>query len=184
MPAQYDAEAIQLCLSLYLRFNGQQHDRIQQEMRRTWPGWTKQNLYTRGKEHNLKIGWIEKFGWEKALEIHLAQRTEARTSAEQAVAEIEEIRRKLFEQLKAQGARYERDLVYQHRDYSKLYLDAVAKLRGETRTLDDFVAMWERLLDILAAVAPATLAELLKVDAQVLEKAAALYGDKEDRDGG
>ena len=149
-------------------------------MRRRWPGWSKQNLYTRGKGENLKLGWIEKFGWEKALEIHLSKRPDAvRTSAEQAFAEIEEIRRTLFEQVKAMGARVDRDLIYQHRDYSKLFLEAMNKLGGATRTLDDFVAMWEELLDWLPAISEDAARALLKVADAVIEKATAVYGGKE-----
>lgn len=37
MPKSYPPEAVERCLSLYLRFNGQQHDRIEAEMRRA--GW-------------------------------------------------------------------------------------------------------------------------------------------------
>ena len=81
MPASYNEEAVEHCFRLYLRFNGQQHDRIEQEMRRAgWESWTKQNLYSRGD----KVGWIDKFGWKKALEqkIESASKTAALTSAE------------------------------------------------------------------------------------------------------
>lgn len=184
MPKRYDTEAWEYCKELYLRYSGQQHDRIEREMRRKWPGWSKQNLYTRGNGPGLKDGWIDKFGWERALEIHLSQRSKARGSDEEALAEVEEIRKKLYAQLKTQGTKYDRDLVYQHRDYTKLYLDARVKLGGAARTLKDFVAVWEKLLDWLTDISPDALREMLKVDTEILERAAAEYGEEDEADGG
>jgi hypothetical protein len=185
MPRSYPDEAIQDCQRLYLKFNGQQHDRIEAEMRKTWPGWSKQNLYTRGKGPNQKIGWIDKYGWEKALSLHLATRVEATlTEAQQIFNEISAIRKKIFEEIKAKGARADKDLVYQHRAYTKLSIDALSKVGGGDHTLDSFVAMWEMLMEWLPDISPSALAELLKADTQILEKAAVEYGDKETRDSG
>ena len=185
MPARYDDEAIAHCLSLYLKFNGQQHDRIEREMRRKWPGWSKQNLYTRGKGSNLKVGWVEKYGWEEALRLHLAARPkEALTAAEQIFLEIEAIRKKVYEQISAKGASFDRDLVYQHRDYTKLSIEALAKLSGAGQTFETFVAFWEWLLDELTGLAPAAAAELLKVTEQVIDRAAEKYGETKKPDGG
>lgn len=185
MAKRYDTEAVERALSLYLKFNGQQHDRIQTEMRATWLGWSKQNLYTRGKGHNLKVGWIEKYGWEQALREHQARLSErTRTVADQTLHEINTIRKRLFEQLQALGAKVDRDLVWQHCRYTKLALEAQAKLQGRGHTLDDFVAMWERLLDWLPDISPTAARELLAVADKVVEKAAAEYGDEEDTDGG
>lgn len=181
MPTSYPPEAIEQCLRLYLKYNGQQHTRIEKEMRRTWPGWSKQNLYSRGE----KIGWIDKYGWEEALRLHLAQQPEARrTAADKIFSEIDEIRKKIFGQIKVAGARADRDLIYQHRDYTKLSIDALNKI-GEGHNLDSFIAMWEGLLDWLPSISPKALTELLKVDNLILEKAALEYGDTEEsRDGG
>lgn len=179
MPRPYSAEAIEECQRLYLRFNGQHHDRIESKMRRTWPGWSKQNLYTRGAGANLKIGWIEKYGWEEALKLHLASRPEGTlTSAEKVFNEIEEIRRKIYEQIKTVGAT-DRDLIYQHRDYSKLSIDALNKINGAGHTFDGFVAMWERLLDWLPEISEKALTELLQCSDAVIEKAVAEYGKEE-----
>jgi hypothetical protein len=183
MPRSYTDEAIADCQRLYLKFNGQQHDRIEAEMRKTWPGWSRQNLYTRGKGPKQKIGWIDKFGWEKALQLHLTTRVEKLPACEQIFREIDEIRKKIFTQIKVLGAKAERDLIYQHRDYTKLSIDALNKI-GAGQTLDSFVAMWERLLDWLPLISPKALAELLKVDNVILEKAALEYGDEEERVGG
>src|SRR5690349_16728193 len=148
MPRTYSEEAVKEAQRLYLLHNGQHHERIEREMRKKWPGWSKQNLYTRGKGRDQKIGWIDKYGFDEALRIHLATRPEGlRTSAEQTFHEIEEIRKRLYEEIKKLGANANSDLIYQHRDYSKLFMEAETKLRGATSTLEDFVAMWERLLE-------------------------------------
>jgi hypothetical protein len=180
MPRAYSPEAIAEAQRLYLLFNGKQHDRIEQEMRKKWPGWSKQNLHTRGSGRDQKIGWIDKYGFDEALRIHLATRPEGlRTSAEQAFHEIEEIRKRLYEEIKTLGANASSDLVYQHRDYSKLFMEAETKLHGANNTLANFVAMWERLLEWLPAFSEAALGELLKVADKVLEKAALEYGETE-----
>ena len=178
MPASYNEEAVEHCFRLYLRFNGQQHDRIEQEMRRAgWESWTKQNLYSRGD----KVGWIDKFGWKKALEqkIESASKTAALTSAEELVREIEEMRKRIKVAIEARGAGIDKDLVYQHARYCTLSIDAQLKLEATRDTLGGFVAFWERLLDWLPEMSERAARELLKVADQILERAAAEYGDKE-----
>ncbi|HEV7377764.1 MAG TPA: hypothetical protein VGN95_23815 [Pyrinomonadaceae bacterium] len=182
MPSSYPDEAIQDCQRLYLKFNGQQHDRIQAEMRKTWPGWSKQNLYTRGKGPNQKIGWIDKYGFEEALRLHLALRpTGAQGAAEKIFTEIEAIRKTLFEKVKTLGPKAERDLIYQHRDYTKLSIEALSKLNGAGDTFEGFVAFWERLLDLLTEIEPKAATELLKVSDAVIEKAKEVYGQDDSR---
>jgi hypothetical protein len=138
-------------------------------------------LSTRGKDGpDQKLGWIDKYFFEKALAIHLATRPEGlRTSAEQLFHEIEAIRKRLYEEIKTLGANASSDLVYQHRDYAKLSMEAESKLHGANSTLEDFVAMWERLLEWLPAISEAALGELLKIADKVLEKAALEYGETE-----
>jgi hypothetical protein len=179
MPRFYQDDAIEHCRRLYFKFNGQQHDRIEAEMRRAgWPNWSKQNLYTRGQGENQKIGWIEKFGWEAALKLHLATRDEGtQAPADKIFTEIETIRQKIFEELQTKGIS-QRDLVYQHSAYLRLSIEALNKV-GAGNTLEAFVSAWERLLDWLAVISPTALAELLKVDNLILEKAAAEYGVEE-----
>lgn len=172
MPRKYDDEAVQRCFDLYLKFNGQQHERIEAEMRKVYPGWSVQNLYTRGKGANLKIGWIEKYGWEGALTLKLATSGRgAATSAEKLFLEIEAARERIKTALDAQGAGTDRDLVYQHRDYCKLSIDALARLEAAGDNFDSFVAMWERLCAWLPELSPTATRELLAVSEEVLRKA-------------
>lgn len=179
MPRFYTPEAVEACFQFYLRFNGQQHDRIETEMRRTWPGWSKQNLYSRGN----KIGWIEKYGWEAALKQKLAISTEqgTLTADEELIRDVEQIRKRVKAQLDARGAqggRLDRDLVWQFRDFCKLVIEARTKLQGKSDTLGGFVTFWERLLDWLPEIDARAARELLKVSDAVLERAAAEYGEE------
>lgn len=179
MPKRYDIEAVTECEKLYLRFNGQQHDRIEHEMRRKWPGWSKQNLYSRGD----KVGWIEKYGWESALKQKIAASSEqgALSFDEQLIRDIDHVRQRVKAQLDALGTKVDRDLVYQFRDFCKLIIDARTKLQARSDTLGGFVAFWERLLDWLPDISEKAARELLSVAEQILERAAAEYGETDDR---
>ncbi|HEX8500779.1 MAG TPA: hypothetical protein VF659_09320 [Pyrinomonadaceae bacterium] len=183
MPASYNEEAVRECERLYLLFNGQQHDRVQAEMRKKWPSWSKQNLYTRGKGSDLKIGWIDKFGWEKALELKLALSSESvgLNADEKLVRSIEKRLAQVEGVLDAKGAAVDRDLMYQFRDLAKLLIEARTKLETRRDTLGGFVAFWERLLDWLPEMNERAARELLKVAEQILERAAVEYGEKDDR---
>jgi hypothetical protein len=176
MPRSYPPEAIDQCFQLYLRFNGQQHDRIENEMRRTWPGWSKQNLFNRGE----KIGWIEKFGWELALKekIALANSGQAVTEEQALFNEIAQVRKRLHDLIVTQGSK-DRDVVYQHLAYCRLEINALAKLKGAGLTFDSFVAFWERLLDWLPDMSPEAASALLAVADELLDRARSEYGEQE-----
>ncbi len=172
MPRKYDDDAVQLCLGLYLKFAGQQHERIEAEMRKTYPGWSVQNLYTRGLGTNHKQGWVDKYGWDEVLKLKLATNGKAAaTSAEKLFLEIEAQRERLKVALEAQGANADRDLVYQHRDYCTLSINALSRLEAAGDNFAGFVAMWERLCAWLPSISPAATRELLAVAEEVLRMA-------------
>lgn len=179
MPRKYTNEAVETCFRFYLIFNGQQHDRIEADMRKEgFLNWSKQNLYTRGKGRNLKVGWIEKYGWEHALKLKLSTSQKAAgTSAEVLFLEIEATRKRIKETLDAGGV-LERDLVYQHRDFCKLSIDALARLEAARDNLSNFVGVWERLCAWLPEISLAATRELLAVAEEVLAKAQSEYGGK------
>lgn len=175
MPFSYPPEAVDECLRLYLRFNGQQHDRIEKEMRRNWRGWSKQNLFTRGD----KLGWIDKYGWELALKekIALANSGQAVTEEQSLFNEIAQVRKRLHE-LIVKGSK-DRDVFYQHLAYCRLAVSALAKLKGAGLTFDSFVAFWEQLLDWLPDMSPDAASALLAVADQLLDRARTEYGEQE-----
>ena len=178
MPRKYSDEAIDYCFQLYLRHNGENHDLIEVAMRKVWAGWSKQNLYTRGKGKNEKQGWIDKYGWLKALEIKRATAPrQAASAVEKLFLEIEQVRERLYGDLFAQGAKggFNRDLVYQHRDYCTQTINALARLDAAGNNIDSFVAMWDRLMRWLPDISVSATRELLAVSDQILERAKVEY---------
>lgn len=180
MAARYDEEAIQKCFRLFLKFNGQRHEQIEQEMRKVYPGWRRSYLYTRGQGKHQKLGWIDKFGWEKSLALHIAQKpTAALNSAQQLVNEIEEVRKQLHVRIKTQGPNVEKELLQLHRDYSRLSIEALTKVEAARDTLSGFVSFWERLLDWLPDIDYRTAKGLVKFSKQILDKAEEEFGESE-----
>lgn len=179
---QYGPEAIEKCLTLYLRFNGQQHERIEQEMRKAgYANWQRQYLYTRGHGQHEKIGWIEKYGWEKALELHLAQKpTAALNSAQQLVIETDTIRKMLYDRVRAQGAAFDKETLQFHRDYSRLAIEALTKIAEAKDTLGAWVNFWERLLGWMPDIDLPAAKLLVKHSAAIIEKAEEEFGETED----
>lgn len=169
----YQTEAIEQCRRLYLKHGGQQHSRIEQEMRKVWIGWRKENLYNRGKGENARLGWIEKYGFERSLEIHLAQKpTAALNTAQKLVSEIEEIRIKLDREVKTKGiTAVDIKLLYLHRDYSKLSIEALTKVEAARDTLGGFVSFWERFIDWMTDIDAKTARALLKNEDLIIDRA-------------
>lgn len=165
---------------LYLKYNGGQHERIEQEMRKVYPGWQRAYLYTRGQGANQKLGWIDKYNWEKGLAQHLAQKpTAVLNSAQQLVAEIEEIRKLLYERIKAQGANADKELIQAHRDYSRLSIEALTKVEAARDTLGAWVVFWEKLLDWMPDIDFKTAKALSKLSEQIIAKAEAEFAESE-----
>lgn len=186
MGARYDNEAIQRCLELYLQFNGGQYDRIETEMRKEWPGWSKANLYSKGKGKNRRAGWVEMYCWKDVLTLKIATSSEgATTSAELLFLEIEGMRRLLRAEIIAKGSavtrKENRDLVYQHEHYCKLSIDALARLAEARDNLAGFVKCWQDLLRWLPAISEKALRELLKVAEEVINRAKVEYASSSEK---
>ena len=181
MGKRYSEEAVQRCLELYLHFNGGHFDRIEAEMRKEWPGWSRSNLHDKGKGRNLRPGWVTLYNWKYALKMKLATSAEgASTSAEVLFLEIEMVRRRLGKELETKGARAPKDMVYQHRDYCKLSIDALARLEAARDNLAGFGKFWEQLLTWLPSISEKALRELLKSSEQVIERAKLEYASISD----
>lgn len=178
----YGPDAIDFALRLYLKYNGQQHDRIESEMRRAgWSGWSRKNLYTRGKGKQQRLGWIEKFGWERALQLHLAEKpTATLNDAEQLVREVKEIRQQLFRIIKAQGANVDKEKLQLHRDYSNLSISALTKVEAARDTLGGWVHFWERLVDWAVDVDAKFAKVLIKYADAIIERAEKEFGETEE----
>lgn len=176
MPRAYSEEAREYCFKLYLKYNGQQHERVEEEMRRKgWVGWSRQNLYTRGKGKNLKVGWIERFGWEKALALKIEADARRAAGGDSLLADVQKRRARLSERLDREGEE-NRDLVYQHLKYAELEASLTSRAGAGRDDLQSFVVAWERLLE-WAAKWPRLLTALVEFSEQVMERAKAEYGE-------
>jgi len=180
MPRQYTSEAVDYCFELYLRFNGQNYDRIEREMRRKrpeWSKWSKQNLTS----HGDKLGWVEKFGWESALKDKLAtaSRAKATSEAQTLYNEIVDTRKALKRKIDV-DKNFDRDLVYQHQRYCQLSVSVLSRLENTDASISGFVAFWERLLDWLPDINQRAARELLNIADEVMERAQIEFGGDDD----
>lgn len=172
---RYDQKAINQAFQLYLQFNGQRHDKIEQEMRAEWPGWSKQRLYGRS-------GWIQKYAWDAALQIKIsADKNAALNSADKLVNEIETVRERLYKQLNDDGV-FDGETVKAHKEYAKLSIEALIKIKEARDTLGAFAAMWERLMSWLPDYSTDALGALLQVEDEVMKRAATELGTEEEPD--
>lgn len=134
MPRSYPPEARKRARELYLEYNGARFDLIEQEMRRDWPQWSQQLLFSRGKPgtKNYRKGWIEAGGWKATLELQLrVAQTQSAEGLAGVLLDVDVQRQRLGATLAALGDDAPRDLVYQHQAYCELYLKTQARLDKE-----------------------------------------------------
>jgi hypothetical protein len=160
MPIKVHPDQIKDAFELYLQFNGERFDLIEEEMRkRGWEHFRAQNLKSRGKGVNRRDGWVAKYGWENALKIKIATMgTVAMTSAESLLFEVETIRKKLF--LELESDKLDRDRVYQHDKYVARSIDILAELNAARDNYGNFILFLERLCGAAPSISP-KLAEAL-----------------------
>jgi hypothetical protein len=181
--ARYSPEAIDYCLRRYLHYNGQHYERIEQDMRRAgYVGFSRHLLS--GKKRKGKadtLGWVELYGWEKALAIHLAQKpTASLNSAQQLVREVETIRQQLYEAIRAQGAQVDKEKLQLHRDYCNLHIAALTKVESAKDTLGAWVLFFEKFCDWAPDV-DIRLAKLLaKHSPAMIARAGKEFGETEE----
>lgn len=182
MATPYTTEAIDYCFKLYLKYNGQQHDRIQKEMRRAgWPRWSKSNLYTsKDGRGNEQLGWIEKYGWEKALKDHLANKVApALDSAEKLVRQVEEVRDLLHVEIIAAGGKVDKERLQLHRDYCNLSISALTKVEAARDTLSGWVSFYERLVDWAVELDPKLARKLVDRSDEFIKRAEREFGEEQ-----
>ncbi len=147
---------------LYLKYNGERFDLIDEEMH--VKGWlnfkANTTLKNRGKNRddakNWREGWIDKFGWKTALELKIATAgTAAATSAESLLFEVETIRKKIFMELSVKGVGTgNKDLVYQHDKYVARTTDILAQLDKARDNYANFVFFLQHLLKAATKISP------------------------------
>lgn len=172
MPKNTLPECIEDAFTLYLKYNGERLDLIEEQMRlKGWIGFNKRCLTNRGKGRNFREGWIDRYQWKKALEIHLAGKGKTiLTSGEKLYQEVETIRQKLFEQIQTSGVN-NRDLVWQHDKYSQRSAEILAQIENAKDTLRDFAAFWKFLVTNSVSISPVLARELVNAEEAIIKKA-------------
>ena len=172
MPRLTPPECINDAFELYLKYNGERFDLIEKEMReRGWRSFDKQCLFNRGKDEHFREGWIEKYGWHKALELYLATKSKTfLTSGEKLLNEVETIREKLFERLQTHGVE-NRDLVWQHDKYAQRSAEILEQIEKLRNPLRDFAEFWKFLVTSSIAISPVLARELVNAEEAIIKRA-------------
>lgn len=180
---QYSNEAIEFCRQLYCKYGGKNHPAIEREMQKQWPAWQRQNLVNRGKGDKERLGWIDRYGFDNSLRLHMERLTEKVNDDEQDLyLGIKTIRKQLQHEAIARNAG--KDARREFREYAKLEIEARRNLDLSRDNLETFVAGWEKLLRWLGEIDPAAAKVLVKHGEKLAELAAAHYGKAEsDYDG-
>lgn len=170
MPATYNQDAVEICRKYFCEFGGNA-DQIEKSMRRDYPGWRKQNLYDRGGH----LGWINKYGFEKSLKLHLQKLTESVNNDEEDLyLGIKAVRKAMQEKMFSQQV--SRDELYQYRDFCKLEIDARRALNLSSDNFETFVAGYEKLIGWLSEIDRSAVKILAQHGKKIEEMAMIHYG--------
>lgn len=186
MPRAYNEDARELCRKLYCKYGGKNLDAVERDMRKAgYVNWNKAVLHDRGREgtKNYRVGWINNFGFERSLKLHLEKLTEQVNDDEQGLyIDIKSVRQRLGKV--ALGDSASKDDLAKYRDFCKLEIEARRNLNLTRDNLETFVSGYEKLL-IWAAGVDDQLAKLLvKHTDRFADLAAAHYGKEDEVDDG
>lgn len=168
MGTRIHPDCIKDAFELYLTYNGERFDLIDEEMHKR--GWltfkSTSTLPNRGKGKNFREGWIERFGWKKSLELKIATAgLVAQTSGESLLFEVETIRKKLFIELEVNGVgKGNKDVVYQHDKYVARTTDILAQLDRARDNFANFATFLSHLLKAATKISPALAQELCEAE--------------------
>jgi Ni,Fe-hydrogenase maturation factor len=171
-PRKFHPDELKAAFTLYIDHNGQRFDLIEKEMQRLgWTSFRKECLKSKGLGENHREGLIEKHGWDKALQIHIATAgTVAKTSAESLLGEVEEIRKLIYLDLVATGVgKAGKDLIYQHDKYVQRSTEILAKLEKASDNYANFTKFFAHLVKGAMKISPALARELCDAEEPLLE---------------
>lgn len=178
MPRKSPPRMVEDAFELYLKYNGERFDLIEKEM--NLKGWTfdKKCLKSRGKGINYRVGWIETYHWDKALEIYLACKgKDFLTSSDKLLHEVETIREQLFTAIKSNGVN-NRDLVWQHEKYSKQSIEILTEIEKANNPLGSFDQFFSFLLTASLKISPTLARELVNAEDSILKLAKDEFSNK------
>lgn len=186
MPQQYEQTAIETCRKLYCKFGGKNADAIEQAMRAAgYVGWKAQNLWNRGKGRNERVGWVERYGFDKSLSEYLKIQIEGVTDDVQKLyLEIKSARESVGAKVKSGTASSQE--ITAHVNYCRLEMDARTRLDLQKDSYEAFVAVFEKFLMWLPDISESAAVALLSGDAaeRLLARARAEYGEQEIKSDG
>jgi hypothetical protein len=181
---KYHPDELKDAFRLYLDHNGQRYDLIEKAMHRLgWTSFRKESIDSRGFGKNRREGLVEKHGWDKALQIHIATAgTLAETSAESLLGEVEEIRKLIYLELQATGVgKAGKDLIYQHDKYVQRSTEILAKLDSARDNYGNFVKFLKHMIKGATTISPALAKEMCEAEDALIEWAEKQFVIEEDR---
>ena len=178
MPKQYPQNAIDKGLTLYLKYGGKNFDAIEREMRKEYASWSKQLLHTKGTGANARLGWIDKFGWENALKIHLENKVEnVQDDTQKLYQDIKSIRETLAK--KAKGLDASASDLQNFAKYADLEIKARNLLDLSKSNLETFAEAFDLIGDWLRELDVKIASGYAKYGDKLIEKAEIHYGKVE-----
>lgn len=184
---RHNPDMIKDAFELYLKYNGERFDLIDQEMaKRGWAGFKAHSrLPNRGKDKNFREGWISRYGWQKSLEMKvILAGTVAATSAESLLFEVETIRKKVFMELQERGVGAgQKDLVYQHDKYISRTTEILDKLEKARDNYGNFTFFLTHLLKAATQISPALAKELCDAEDALIDWAEKEFVVEDERPG-
>lgn len=176
----YPQEAIDLCLELYLRFGGANYNAIEREMQKIYPGWQKQLLFSKGKGKNARLGWIDKFGFERALKLHLENKIEkVQDDTQRLYNGIKKVRERLEKKALSEDASPS-DLD-KYAKYCDLEIKARQALELSKSNLETFAEAFELICGWLAEINAEVAKGFVKSGDKLIERAQIHYGKSEEQ---
>lgn len=179
---QFSSDELIDAFELYLEHNGERHDLVEKEMhRRGWASFRKECLKSKGFGKNRREGLAEKYGWDKALEIRIASVGKApQTSAESLLAEVEEVRKKIYLEIVAKGAaKVSKDVIYQHDKYVQRSTEILDRLKSARDNFANFAAFYARLVEGAMEINPELVRVLVDSEEPLLDWAERKFGPQE-----
>lgn len=180
-------ETVKDCFALYLKYNGERFDLIEEEMRRLgWDSFSKSVLYDRrGKNPaHHRDGWVTKYGWQHALKVHLANvATVAATSAESLLAENEAIRKAAYMEIQVKGVGATKELIWQHNTYTQNCIKILDKLEAARDNYGNFTFFLAHLLRAATQISPALAKEICDAEDALIDWAEKEFVIEDERPG-
>jgi hypothetical protein len=178
MPKSYPQEAVDLCLTLYLKYGGQNFDAVQREMKREYPAWSKGLLHSKGTGKDARLGWMDKYGWQNALKLHLENKVErVQNDTQKLYQDIKTIRETLAKKAKSLDATATDLQLFAK--YCELEIKARQTLELSKSNLETFADSYELICSWLPDVDAAVGKGFLKCGDKLIQMAEVHYGKAE-----